>query len=219
MTRTRYSLMDVFEGLDLLFERYSCSSPEIQTFESNLLAFFDRENRDATDGQRNTLLDVAFVPDEVPDPERFTPDDRVFPGMAEREARAAEQVRAERERGAAALAQNSRKENVQVTPSGLQYIIVSPGSGARPTRNDSVTLHYRGATVDGEVFADTFAGAPVTLPLNAVIEGWAEGMTLIEPGGEIKLFIPPELGYGNRDVPGISPGSTLQFDIKLLRVE
>lgn len=219
MTRTRYSLMDVFEGLDKMFEQYSCSSAEIKTFERNMLSFFERENQIPSDGRRNTLLDVAFVPDEVPDPNRFNPDDRVFPGMSERQARETALADAERERGAIVLAENRIDENVQVTASGLQYVIVSPGSGARPTRSDSVTLHYRGETIDGTVFADTFSGEPVTLPLNAVIEGWAEGVTLIEPGGEIRLFIPPDLGYGDQAVPGIKPGSTLIFEVKLLGVE
>ncbi len=220
MTGTRYSLMDVFEGLDLLFEKYSCSSPEVKIFEQNMLAQFDRENEIPSDGRRNTLLDVAFVEDEMPDPGRFKPDERVFPQMAERRKLVALEGDSAKAKGSRYLIANAEIAGVQVSDTGLQYQILSSGSGISPSRFSMTTFHYRMLTVDGTVLADTWeAGQPASAPINGLIDGWAEGLTLMKPGGEARLVVPPYLAYGDENIPGIEPGSVLVFEIELLSVK
>ncbi len=219
MTRTRYSLMDVFEGLNAVFEQHSCSSPEIKTFERNLLALFEQENRIPSDGRRNTLLDVAFVPNEVPDPERFAPDERVFPQMAERERQAAQDPNSPRNRGNRFLAENAALEGVQVSDSGLQYQILARGAGDPPDGSAPVTFNFRMATADGEVIADTFeSGQPTTVAPSAVVPGLAEGIGMLGVGGRARLVIPPALGYGDQQGVGIEPGSVLVLDVELLSI-
>lgn len=118
------------------------------------------------------------------------------------------------------LEENAKKAGVKTTPSGLQYIIESPGSNLRPTASDVVTVHYRGTFLDGTEFDSSHKrGEPATFPLNGVIAGWTEGLQLIGKGGKIRLFIPPDLAYGAQGMPPvIGPNSTLIFDIELIDI-
>ena len=122
--------------------------------------------------------------------------------------------------GEAFLAENAGKEGVQVTESGLQYSVVTAGDGARPTAEDSVTVHYRGTLIDGTEFDSSYArGEPATFPLANVIPGWTEGLQLMSVGSKYKLFIPQELGYGDRGAGGsIGPYETLIFEVELLDI-
>ncbi|WP_051940298.1 FKBP-type peptidyl-prolyl cis-trans isomerase [Stenoxybacter acetivorans] len=112
-------------------------------------------------------------------------------------------------------------ENIQTTASGLQYSITKAGSGKTPKADDMVTVKYIGRLPDGTVFdsTDKHGGQPVSFALNQVIAGWTEGLQLVQEGGAVTLFIPPELGYGERGVPGaIPPNSPLIFEVELLKV-
>ncbi len=124
-------------------------------------------------------------------------------------------VNAEKERKF--LAENAAKEGVQVTESGLQYIIVEAGNEAlKPGPRDTVYVHYKGTLIDGTVFDETQEGQEaVRMLMNRVVKGWTEGLQLIGEGGKIKLFVPSELGYGERGSQGIEPNSPLIFDVEL----
>ncbi|MCR5245778.1 MAG: FKBP-type peptidyl-prolyl cis-trans isomerase [Bacteroidales bacterium] len=118
------------------------------------------------------------------------------------------------------LAANKAKKDVQTTESGLQYIVLEPGNENKPVDNrDTVWVRYKGTTLDGETFDEVPADADsVRFTLLRVVKGWQEGMKLIGEGGKIKLFVPSELGYGERGNQGIEPNSTLVFDIDLAKV-
>lgn len=118
------------------------------------------------------------------------------------------------------LAENGKKENVQTTPSGLQYVVDKEGTGAQPTAEDEVTVHYTGKLLNGQVFDSSVnRGEPATFPLNRVIPGWTEGVQLMKEGAKYTFFIPSDLAYGAQGVPGaIPPHSTLIFEVELIKV-
>ncbi len=105
------------------------------------------------------------------------------------------------------------------TESGLQYEVIEEGDGAKPTRRDQVTVHYKGELTDGTVFDSSYdRGQPATFPLNRVIPGWTEGLQLMRVGAKYKFYIPPDLGYGSRGTGSIPPNSALIFQVELLRI-
>lgn len=118
------------------------------------------------------------------------------------------------------LTANKKKPGVKVTSSGLQYEVIKQGTGAHPGPHDTVQVEYVGSLVDGTVFQDSNKandGKPVEIPLDNVIPGFREGIELMQVGGHYKLFIPPELGYGERPNKNFPPNAALIFDIKLLK--
>lgn len=118
------------------------------------------------------------------------------------------------------LAANKDKEGVVALPSGLQYQVLTQGTGAKPGARDKVTCHYHGTLIDGTVFDSSVQrGQPATFPLDRVISGWTEGLQLMPTGSKWRFFIPPNLGYGDRQVSAeIGPNSTLIFDVELISV-
>jgi FKBP-type peptidyl-prolyl cis-trans isomerase FklB len=118
------------------------------------------------------------------------------------------------------LDNNSKKEGVISLPSGLQYEVITAGSGPKPGATDKVTCHYHGTLIDGTVFDSSVKrGQPATFPLNMVIAGWTEGLQLMPQGSKWRFFIPPHLGYGDRQVSAqIGPNSTLIFEVELLGI-
>jgi FKBP-type peptidyl-prolyl cis-trans isomerase FklB len=116
------------------------------------------------------------------------------------------------------LETNKTKPGVVSLPSGLQYEIMAEGSGPKPSSRSNVTCHYHGTLIDGTVFDSSVKrGQPATFPLSAVIAGWTEGVALMPTGSKWRFFIPPHLGYGDRQVgPTIGPNSTLIFEVELL---
>ena len=119
--------------------------------------------------------------------------------------------------GAAYLAENAKKPGVTTTASGLQYKVITPGTGKKPTASDTVTVNYRGTLIDGAEFDSSYArGRPATFPLSGVIAGWTEGVQLMQEGGKSQLVIPPALAYGDK---GELAGQVLVFEVDLIKVE
>jgi FKBP-type peptidyl-prolyl cis-trans isomerase len=121
--------------------------------------------------------------------------------------------------GAAFLTENAKKENIVTTASGLQYEILTQGEGPSPSATTSVTVHYRGTSLDGKEFDSSYSrNAPATFPLNRVIAGWTEGLQLMNVGAKYRFYIPSELACGERGAGGsIGPSETLIFDVELLK--
>jgi FKBP-type peptidyl-prolyl cis-trans isomerase len=110
-------------------------------------------------------------------------------------------------------------KTVVTLPDGLRYTILAPGAGDPPKPVDTVKVNYTGTLINGTVFdSSERTGKPVEFALNKVIAGWTEGLQKISKGGKIKLYVPPQLAYGDDGRPGIPPGAVLIFDIELLDV-
>ena len=121
--------------------------------------------------------------------------------------------------GQAFLEENKTKEGVQVLPSGLQYKVITQGSGEKPTLNDKVKTHYSGTLIDGTEFDSSYKrNKPIEFAVKGVVKGWTEALQLMETGSKWQLFIPADLAYGERGRPGIPPNSTLIFELELLEV-
>lgn len=117
------------------------------------------------------------------------------------------------------LAENGKREGVTTLPSGLQYEVLTAAEGEKPSATDRVTTHYRGTLIDGTQFDSSYdRGQPATFPLNGVIAGWTEALQLMSPGAKWRLYIPPELAYGERAQGPIPANSTLIFDVELLEI-
>lgn len=119
------------------------------------------------------------------------------------------------------LAKNKTNPNVKTTPSGLQYEVIRQGSGPKPAATDSVEVNYKGTLINGTEFDNSYKrGQSITFLLNQVIRGWTEGLQLMPAGSVFKFYIPYELGYGLNGTPdgSIPPGSTLIFEVELIRV-
>lgn len=125
------------------------------------------------------------------------------------------------EKGQQFLQENAKKEGVKSTPSGLQYLVVTEGSGKSPKATDTVLVHYKGTLLDGTEFDSSYKrNQPISFPLNQVIPGWTEGVQLMKEGGKYRFFIPSNLAYGSRGAGGaIGPDETLIFDVELLKVQ
>ena len=122
--------------------------------------------------------------------------------------------------GSSFLVENAKKEGVITTSSGLQYEIITNGTGATPTETDQVTVHYHGTLIDGTVFDSSVdRGQPATFPVNGVIPGWVEALQLMNVGSKYKLYIPSDLAYGEGGAGGsIGPNATLIFEVELLSI-
>jgi FKBP-type peptidyl-prolyl cis-trans isomerase FklB len=118
------------------------------------------------------------------------------------------------------LNENRARAGVVVTASGLQYEVLRAGSGAKPTPDQTVEVHYHGTLVDGTVFDSSVQrGESISFPVGGVIPGWVEALQLMAVGAKWKLFIPAELGYGNRSQGPIPAGSVLIFEVELISIK
>jgi len=119
------------------------------------------------------------------------------------------------------LAENAKKPGVVVRPSGLQYKIITEGSGAKPTKTNVVSTHYKGTLIDGSEFDSSYSrNQPASFPVGQVIAGWTEALQLMGVGAKWELYIPSNLAYGRNGIPGVIPGdSVLVFTVELLKIE
>ncbi|MBR5241105.1 MAG: FKBP-type peptidyl-prolyl cis-trans isomerase [Muribaculaceae bacterium] len=124
------------------------------------------------------------------------------------------------EEGQKFLAENGKREGVVTLPSGLQYEVITEGTGKKPSATDTVSCHYHGTLIDGTVFdSSVLRNQPAEFPVNGVIKGWVEALQLMSEGAKWKLFIPSNLAYGERGAgQSIEPNSTLIFEVELLKV-
>jgi FKBP-type peptidyl-prolyl cis-trans isomerase FklB len=137
------------------------------------------------------------------------------------EAKMAQAGDANKKEGDAFLAANKAKDGVVTLPSGLQYKILTAGTGAKPTAADTVICNYKGTLINGKEFdASSKHGGPATFPVSGVIKGWTEALQLMPVGSKWQLFIPPDLAYGQRGAGGdIGPGATLIFEVELVSIK
>ena len=118
------------------------------------------------------------------------------------------------------LAANGKKEGVKTTASGLQYSVMTEGTGASPKADDEVTVHYKGTLLDGTVFDSSYdRKEPATFTVKQLIPGWVEALQLMKEGGKYKLFIHPKLAYGDRGAGEIPANSALIFEMELLKIK
>ena len=122
--------------------------------------------------------------------------------------------------GEAFLAENAKRPEVKTTESGLQYEVITEGTGNKPAASDTVVVHYTGTLIDGTVFDSSVErGTPATFGVTQVIPGWVEALQLMQEGAKWRLYIPSDLAYGTRGAGGaIGPNATLIFDVELLQI-
>ncbi len=115
---------------------------------------------------------------------------------------------------------NKAKDGIQATESGLQYKVIKSGTGAKPTADSTVVVHYEGKLISGKVFDSSIGGEPISFPVTGVIRGWTEALMRMKVGDKWRLFIPPELAYGQQgSPPAIGPNELLIFEVELLGVK
>ncbi len=123
--------------------------------------------------------------------------------------------------GAAFLAENAKREGVVTTDSGLQYEIITEGTGSTPEASDQVTVDYRGTFIDGSEFDSSYErGEPVSFSVDGIIPGWTEALLMMKEGAKWKLYVPSDLAYGAQGAPPvIEPNKTLVFEVELKSIE
>ena len=141
--------------------------------------------------------------------------------MKKQQAAAQQAGDANKQAGQAFLAANKAKPGVVTLPSGLQYKVITAGTGPKPTASDTVVTNYRGTLIDGTEFDSSYKrGEPATFPVGQVIKGWTEALQLMPVGSKWQLFVPSQLAYGERGAGrDIGPGETLVFEVELLAIK
>lgn len=141
--------------------------------------------------------------------------------MAAQQKESKEKAAKNLEEGKKFLAENQKKEGIKTLPSGLQYKVLTEGSGKIPKLEDRVSVNYKGALIDGTEFDSSYKrGQPATFPVKGIIKGWTEALQLMKEGSKWELFVPPDLGYGERGAGRtIPPNSTLIFEVELLTIK
>lgn len=123
-------------------------------------------------------------------------------------------------KGEAFLEANKKKDGWKVTPSGLQYKIITTGTGPKPKATDTVVTQYRGTTIDGTEFDSSYKrNEPAEFPVNQVIPGWTEALQMMPVGSKWQLAVPANLAYADKAPPEIGPNSVLLFDVELVGIK
>jgi len=137
------------------------------------------------------------------------------------QAKMKEEGEANKKQGDAFLAENKGKDGVKTLPDGLQYKVLSEGTGPKPSPSDTVSVNYRGTLINGTEFDSSYKrGQPATFPVSGVIKGWTEALQQMPVGSKWQLFIPADLAYGERGAGAdIGPNSTLIFEVELLSIQ
>jgi FKBP-type peptidyl-prolyl cis-trans isomerase FkpA/FKBP-type peptidyl-prolyl cis-trans isomerase FklB len=177
--------------------------------------------------QQNFDLDVqAFqrgIDDGYNQKSRYTPaelQESLVTMQQEASKKLIEESAANKKKADDFLEKNKAVRGVKVTKSGLQYLIEKEGTGDHPKAKDVVKFHFRGSVADGEQFDSSYdRGQPATIPVIGTIPAWTEAFQLMKVGEKIKLFVPPELGYGMGVRPHIPPNSALVYELELLGIE
>jgi FKBP-type peptidyl-prolyl cis-trans isomerase len=126
----------------------------------------------------------------------------------------------EKTAGAKFMAENKKRKGVVTTASGLQYEIITVGTGIKPKATDTIVAHYAGSLTNGTEFESSYKnGSPITYPANQLVPGWTEALQMMPAGSKWRLFIPSDLGYGDRGSGQIPGGATLIFEMELLEVK
>ncbi len=153
---------------------------------------------------------------------KITPEQMQQAMMALSQKMQSDQMKTNTDAGKAYLVENGKKEGVKTTASGLQYEVLKEGQGDKPGPTDTVTVHYTGTLLNGQVFdSSEQRGEPASFSLDGVVPGWSEGVQLMTKGARYRFVIPPDLAYGEQGAPraGIGPNSTLIFEVELLDVK
>lgn len=140
---------------------------------------------------------------------------------AKQEQQMQQQADANKKEGDTFLAANKAKEGVVTTASGLQYKVLTQGTGPKPAASDTVVCNYKGTLINGKEFDSSYKrGQPAEFPVSGVIKGWTEALQLMPVGSKYQLFIPPDLAYGMRNMgPDIGPNATLIFEVELISIK
>ena len=191
-------------GIEELVDKRSCSSAEVVQFENNLASLTGRYL-----AQKYQWRERPAAAAPAPVTQRSGKDK-----AAEQLALAA----ANREEGARYRTANRAQGNVTETQSGLQYTILTMGEGRHPLPTDRVRIKGVGKLIDGRHMDDSYAAGPKAVALSSLLPGLSEGLQLIKPGGKVRLILPPELGFGDRQLGMIEPGSTLIYELELVSI-
>jgi FKBP-type peptidyl-prolyl cis-trans isomerase FklB len=170
------------------------------------------------DGTQATApqLEAGEMQEFLLDLKRNITDDMKEQAIARVQARKRDEEE-KRSRGKAFLEANQAKEGVKTLPSGLQYKIMTPGSGAKPQTRDRVTLNYEARTLEGKLFSSSkLKGKPTSMTVNGVISGLTEALQMMQPGAKWELYIPPELAYGRQ---GPLAHQTIIIDVELVSID
>jgi len=183
-------------------------------------------HRDGVDVDPNILLRgmkdaIAGGKTVLSDEEAKTVMTNLQANMRKEQAEKAQQAGdANKKAGDAFLAANKTKDGVVTLPSGLQYKILTQGSGPKPTATDTVVCNYKGTLLDNSEFDSSYSrNQPLTIPVSGVIKGWTEALQLMPVGSKWQLFIPSDLAYGPQAKGPIGPNSTLIFEVELLSIQ
>ena len=141
--------------------------------------------------------------------------------MAKHEETVKGQADKNKKEGEAFLAENKKKDGVVSLPNGMQYKVITMGTGKKPKATDTVTVNYRGTLIDGKEFDSSYKhGEPATFPLTQVIKGWTDGLQLMPVGSKFQFFIPSELAWGERGTGQlIQPNAIVIFEVELLSIK
>ena len=210
---------------DKNFKAYAAGISIAQQLTERMLPSMKADFTDTPDSLNQQLVTEGFMAALMKDTTVMTRPqaEEIFSGKraANKAAKEEKLYGANRKAGEDFLAENAKKEGVVTLPSGLQYKVMTKGTGETPKATDKVQVHYEGKLVDGTVFdaSKKHGDKPLTFAANQVIKGWTEALCLMPVGSKWELYIPYQLAYGERDMGTIKPFSALIFTVELLGIE